>query len=76
MPDVNDFLVRMADLGDGATAQLGGYGVEGFNFGLGLDFVEGVAVGGVSDAEAVDGEGRVAGGERGVDVTVVVVVVG
>jgi len=47
--------------------------VECFNFGVGLDLVEGIAVCGVANAVAVDGEGTVSCGCGYVNVRIVVV---
>jgi hypothetical protein len=73
--DVNDLLVGMANLRNAAVAQLCGHGIESLDLSLGLDLVEGVAVGRVGDTEAVDGQCAVASRKSRVDVAVLVVVV-
>jgi hypothetical protein len=73
--DVDDLLVGMANLRNSAVAQLGGHGIESLDLSLGLDLVDGVAVRGVADAEAVDGQCAVASRESRIDVAVLVVVV-
>ena len=55
MTNVNDLIVGAADLRDGASAELLGDLVESLDLSLCLDFVEGVAVGGVTDTKTVDG---------------------
>jgi hypothetical protein len=72
---VDDLLVGMANLWNSAVAQLCGHGIESLDLSLGLDLVDGVAVGRVGDTEAVDGQCAVASRESRINVTVLVVVV-
>lgn len=73
-----DVLVEGAgDARDGARAELIGEGFEGGELEEALDLVDGFAMGGLGDAEAVPGEGGVAVVVDGrADVAVVVVVDG
>lgn len=72
---MNNFLVRLADLRNFTIAKLRSHSIQGLNFGLRLNLVEGVTVSRVANAKAVDRECAVASSEGGVDVAVVIVVV-
>jgi hypothetical protein len=74
VPDIDGFGEPGAlGAGQGSLFELGGEGVQGGYFEPELDFVDGLAVGGLASAEAVPGECRVASGEGLRDVGVVVV---
>ena len=74
---MNDFGEGVGDVGQSALAEHFGDPVEGVDFREDLDLVDGVAGGGVADAETVDGEGaETEFVDSDVGVAVVVVVVG
>jgi hypothetical protein len=73
--DVDHFVVRFADFWDAAIANLGSNGVQSLDFGLGLNFIEWVAVGRVANSKTINCKRTVSGCECSIDIAVVVVVV-
>lgn len=73
--DVDDSVIGLADLWNSAVAKFRGYCVESLYFGLRLDLVEGIAMGRIADAQAIDSQCTVSSFKCSVDITVVVVVV-
>lgn len=72
---MNDLVIGTVDLIDIAIAQFRGNGVESFDLGLGLNLIEWVTMGRVSDPKAVNGECAVTIFKGIIDITILVVTV-
>ena len=73
---MDHFFERRINAGYGASAELRGDGIECLDLRLRLDHVDRIRVGRIAYAEAVDGERAVALRHGGLNIAVIVVVVG